>query len=251
MRLISLNLFPRPCMARLAICATLSTVAWVAPIQAQDMDAGAIEAATTTPYALFQYSTMTGSGNTITIGRVPVVNSSGATNYYDVTIEFTVSSTGTLALASGYPKITASPNLITAGFKAGKYVGPSTVLSGNAIINVSGPGVASGGATEWSLAAASGANAYTYPCSATWYVGTLTSNPLYSRLKAAGITSTAWSYGVIGAAGCALESYNWAPDGLIGLSQNGNTITIVSFSYDGTDYSTPRDQITYTPAATQ
>lgn len=198
MNIISSSLFSRRCMARLAMCTMFSTVAWVAPVQAQDMEAGAVEAATTTPYALFQYSTMTGSGNTITVGRVPVVNSSGATNYYDVTITFTVSSTGTLALASGYPQIAASPNLIVAGFKAGKYVGPSTVLSGDAIVNVSGPGVASGGATEWSLAAASGASSQTYPCSATWYVGALTSNPLYARIKKAGITSTAWSYGVVG-----------------------------------------------------
>jgi hypothetical protein len=156
-----------------------------------------------------------------------------------------VNSSGQLSIASS--QFVASPNLITARFKAGPYVGPSTVFGGNAKIVVSGPGVAPGGATEWSLASASGANVETYPCSATWYVSSsLTSNPLYSRIKAAGITSVAYSYGVIGSASCKFPNYNWAPNSLIGLSQTDNTITIVSFTYDGTDYSTSRDQITYT-----
>lgn len=234
--------------SRLAISAMVFTAAWGASAQAQTVEPDSVEpATTTTPYALFQYSSLTGSGNTINLTRVPTVNSSGVTSYYDVTITFTVSSSGQLAIASS--QFTPSPNLITAGFKAGPYVGPSTVLSGDAKIIVSGPGVASGGATEWSLAAASGANAKTYPCSATWYVGPLTSNPLYSRIQAAKITSTAYSYGVIGSGGCDTESGYWEPDSLIGLSQTGNTLTIVTFSYAGTeDHSTPYDQITYTPS---
>ncbi len=48
-----------------------------------------------------------------------------------------------------------------------------------------------------------------------WYVGPITSNPLYARLKAAGITYTAWSYGVTGGTGC----YGpWEADSIIGLS---------------------------------
>jgi hypothetical protein len=223
------------------------TAAWASVAHAQTDDAST-QALTTTPYSLFQYSTLTGLGNTIFAGRVPVANSTGTTKYYDVTIQFNVDSAGNLTLASGYPKVASSPTLIVSGFKAGKYVGPSNVLSGQAIINVSGPSVTSGGATQWSLAAGSGASVYTYPCSATWYVGPITSNPLYSRLKAAGITSTAWYYGVIGSSGCAPDSGHWYPDSLVGLSQTGNTITIVSFTYAGSqDHSTPQDQITYTP----
>lgn len=230
---------------RLAIL-LLPTVAWVGCLQAQTFEATSNEPATTvTPYALFQYASLTGSGNTINLTRVPTANSSGTISYYDVTIEFTVNSSGQLAIASGYPQITPSPSLITAGFKAGKYVGPSTILDGEMFVNVSGPGVTSGGATEWSLAAASGAADCTYPSTATWYVGALTSNPLYSRIKAAGITSTAWSYGVTGAANCYDD---WLTDTLIGVSQNGNTITIVSFTNDGTDHNTVQDTVTYTPA---
>jgi len=199
--------------------------------------------AQTPPYALLQYSTLTGSGNTITATWVPVVTSSGTT-YHDITLMFEVSSSGVLTLAPGYPQIAASPSNVVSSFKAGKYVGPSTILDGEALITVAGPGITVGGATEWSLSTTTGAAACTYPTTATWYVGPIASNPLAARLKAAGITSTAWYYGVSTG-----ECYgNWWTNGLIGVSQVGNTITFVSFSTDGTDYSEPRDQITYTVA---
>ena len=155
--------------------------------------------------------------------------------------------TGQLALASGYPKVIASPGLIESGFVPGEYAGPPNVLSGKALIDVSSPGVTAGGATKWSLSAASGSDAYTYPCGATWYVSPQTSNPFYSRIKNAGITSTAYAYGLIGSAGCQAESVYWYPNTLIALSQNGNTTSIYSYTWGGdTDYSTPVDQITYT-----
>ena len=67
----------------------------------------------------------------------------------------------------------------------------------------------------------------TYPSSATWYVGPIANSPLAARLKAAGITSTAWSYGVTGGEAC---YNNWPDNTLIGLSQTGNKLTIVSFT---------------------
>jgi len=193
------------------------------------------------PYALFQYSTLTGSGNTITAIRVPVATATG-TVYKNLTLQFAVGPGGGLTVAEGYPKVTVPPPPIVSSFRAGKYVGPSNVLNGEMIVNVNGPAVTNGGATEWSLAAASGAAGCTYPSSATWYVGPITSNPLYPRLKAAGITSTAWSYGVTGGEGC----YGpWEPDTIIGLSQIGNTLTIVSFTDNGVTKNLPFDEITY------
>lgn len=216
-------------------------------VQAQSEDSLTEQSAPAPPYALFQNSTITSSGNTITAVRVPVVLTA-KTVYENVTLSFEVDSSGNLTLVPGYPKVVPSPMPVAAGFKAGRYVGPSNVLGGAAIVRVSGPGVTNGGATEWSLAAAAGANVYTYPCSATWYVGPIANNPLYSRLKAAGISSTAWSYGVIGSSGCAADSNDWYARSLVGLSQTGNTLTIVSFTTAGSDSSTPRDQITYTLA---
>jgi len=204
-------------------------------------------AQTQPPYALFQYSTLTGSGNKITATQIPVVTAPGITVYVNATLQFDVDSNGNLTISSGFPQLSAAPTLLASSFKAGRYVGPSTVLGGKAIINVSGPGVSDGGATQWSLSAATGADASTYPGTATWYVGPISSNPFAARLSKAGITSTAWSYGVSSSQS---SMARFAQDTLIGVSQVGNTITFVSFttpfSSGSTDSNTPVDQITYT-----
>ena len=219
--------------------------AWTGVVHAQtEEDASGETTTAVPPYGAFQLSTLTGSGNTIVATRVPIVLA-GKTIYKNVTLAFAVDSSGNLTLAPGYPKFVPAANPIIAGFRAGRYVGPSNVLGGAAIITVSGPGVASGGATEWSIAAGAGASGCTYPSSATWYVGPITSNPLYPRLKAAGIASTAWSYGVTGGEEC---YGTWWDDTIIGVSQIGNALTIVSFTDNGITKNTPFDQITYTLA---
>jgi|HubBroStandDraft_1064217.scaffolds.fasta_scaffold214963_2 hypothetical protein len=198
---------------------------------------------------LFQYATLTGSGNTLTATNVPVVLSGGTTVYQNLTIQFNSDVNGNLSIASGYPQTTLAPALLTSSFQAGSYVGPSTVGNGAAGIAVSGPGVSSGGTTEWSLSA-SGTYSCNYPSSATWYVGPIANNPYAARLNTAGITSTAWSYGVLGNGPTCFPGNAWYAGSLVGLSQTGNAITIVSFSTDGSatsgDHSTPQDQITYT-----
>jgi hypothetical protein len=225
--------------ARFTVIAAILIAAQAFTLNAQEA------AALNPPYAQFTNSTLTSSVNTIVASWVPVVTAT-KTTYQNVTIVFNVDASGNLTIAPGYPQIVPAPSVIVSNFESGNYVGPSSVLGGNALITVSGPGVTSGGATEWSLAASTGANVCTYPTSATWYVGTLTNNPLYSRIKAAGITSTAWSYGIIGSGACSIDGGNFNTDALIGLSQIGNTITIVSFTTNGKDQSTPADLIPYT-----
>jgi hypothetical protein len=231
-------------LAALMMTLTFIVAAEAVVARAQSKDAASPQATTsTTPEAEFQYSTLTGSGNTMLATRVPAITSTGAAVYWDVTLLFDVDENGNLTLDPAYPQIVKSPNLITSHFQPGNYVGPSDILDGQALITVSGPGVGPGGTTEWTLAASPGAASCTYPSTATWYVGSLASNPLSARLKKAGITSTAYSYG-IGSGPC---YGNWENDSLLGFSQVGNTITIYSFSYAGTDdSSTPLAQITYT-----
>jgi hypothetical protein len=209
--------------------------------------------ATTAPttYAEFQYATLTGTTNTINATLVPVVTSSG-TVYKNLTFQVTVSSTGVITIVAGSPTVVASPTTQAAGFEAGTYVGPnfgSGSEYNGMLVTVSGPGVVAGGYTDWSLATASGATSTCpYLTSATWYVGspTSTNNPLYARLKKDGITSTAYSYGTAGDGGSGCEGAHWYQGTLIGVSQTGSAVTISSFTYDGTDYSTPQDQITFT-----
>ena len=182
------------------------------------------------PYALFERSTLTASGNTINAIQVPVVLASGITVYLNLSLQFLVDSTGNLTLASGYPQVTPSPILLTGSFVAGKYAEPS---NNKYTINVAGPGVLDGGLTQWTGAGSCG-------FTATWYTGPIASNPLAARLSKAGITSTAWSYGI--GAVCGLFPVNV---GLIGVSQVGNTLTFVSFT-NGGDSNLPIGQITYT-----
>jgi hypothetical protein len=204
------------------------------------------DASAPAPYAEFQYATVTGTSNVINVTMLPVVSSSGAITYKNLTLQFNVSSSGAITVASGSPKVVAAPVPQAANFLAGTYVGPSTVNGGENLITVSSPGGTAGGATEWSLAAPTGANSCTYPDSATWYVGPIASNPLASRLAKANITSTAYRYGILGSQPCVQSDY-WAAGNILGFSQTGNKLTIVSFSYGGTeDYSTPQAQITYT-----
>jgi len=194
------------------------------------------------PAVWFQYASLTGSGNIINVGRVPVTNSSGNIVYQDLILTFAANASGQLTLA-GAPKITPSLNPLTTVFKAGKYIAPSSIDFGAGFITVGGPGVLGGGLTEWTLSLPSGSYGCTAPTSAEWYVGPLASNPLAARLQAAKITSSAWSYGNGFAA---FQSSNWADNTLLGFSQVGNTITIASFTQNGVDHNLPVDQVTYT-----
>jgi hypothetical protein len=229
-------------IAVIAISAALSRV------HAQE-DEATLAATAPTTYAEFQYATLTGTTNTINATNVPVVTSTG-TVYKNLTFQVNVSSAGAVTIVAGSPTAVASPTTQSAGFKAGTYLGPSSLFSDNGLITVSGPGVTAGGATVWSLAAAPGANSCTYPSSATWYVGapTAANNPLAARLKKAGITSAAFNYGLLGVTASCYGGY-WDNGAILGLSQTGNSITIASFTLGGatgTDFSTPQSQITYT-----
>ena len=185
-----------------------------------------------------QDSTIVGAGKTLTINRVPVVNN-GQTTYQDLPITLAVGANGLLAI-SGKPVATISPSLDAGNFVAGTYQG-STGGDAN-LTALNGPGVTSGGATEWSLSLTSNGvcNDASTLCSATFYVGPVTSNPLYNRIKAAKITNTtAYSFGLSGGG-------NFGNGNLLGFAQTGNSFTVVDFSDTSGDHSTPQNQFTYT-----
>jgi hypothetical protein len=211
---------------------------------------GAVSAsAQAPPYGEFQYATITGSNNVINVTMLPVVTASGVV-YKNMTLQFEVSADGTVSLVPGTPTIVAAPTPQVSSFAAGTYVGPGVAGSNQTqVLTLVGPGVTTGGATEWSIKSSSTATGCTYPTSATFYVGPLASNPLYPRLQKAGITSTAYSYGVMGSQGCYTDGASdwWYQGNIVGVSQTGNALTIVTFTYaETTDYATPQGQITYT-----
>jgi hypothetical protein len=205
--------------------------------------------ATATPYAQLQYSTLSASGNTLNLTMVPVVQSNGVTVYKNLTIPLKVAetikgTTYTETVTAGAVTETTFPLTYVANFKAGPYTGPGGGKAQE--ITLVGPGVVVNGATEWSLSTTAGATGCTYPATATFYAGPLTSNPFYSRLKKAGITSTAYSYGLIGNGSNCFPGDAWYGGSIVGLAQTGNSLTIVSFTHAGTDdQSTPADEISY------
>ena len=218
------NLNPRRCTPLLATFVMILAAGGVLAPRAQ---------AQQPPYALFERSTLTASGNTINAIQVPVVLASGITVYLNLSLQFLVDSTGNLTLASGYPQVTPSPILLTGSFVAGKYAGGY----GSYTLNVTGPGVLDGGVTQWNNVGSCGQ-------AGSWYAGPIASNPLAARLNLAKITSTAWSYG-IGSA-CGLGN---APTYLMGVSQVGNTLTFVSFTDgSGIDHNLPQGQVVWTLA---
>ena len=148
---------------------------------------GAVVQAQTPPYGEFQYSTLTASGNTITATRVPLVLPT-ATVYRNVVVQFNVDASGTLTIPDGSLQILPSPVPFIGNFKAGDFVGPS--VNQDYLITVTGPGIASGGATNWALFTSPGASCGTAPNVANWYVfnGPMNKNPLYQRLQDAKIT---------------------------------------------------------------
>ena len=214
-------------------------------VHAQDQEED--EAAALTAYAQFQYATITGSTNILNVTMLPVVTAKG-TIYKNLTLKVNVDANGDVTFEA--PSIVNAKQILASSFKSGKYAGPSSVNDGKNQITVTGPGVVAGGTTVWSAVSSSDPSVCSNPVSGTWYVGPIANNPLAARLKKAGITSTAYSWGVAGnpngPGGCN-PGLNWSNGSILGVSQTGNSITFSSFTSDASfDKNYPVDQITYT-----
>lgn len=188
-----------------------------------------------------QGASISAAGNTIVAARVPVQVGTGAVKYFDVKITLTGTATGstpTGVTVSGSSSPSATIN--TSGFSAGKYVDGN----GN-VYYVNGPGVGPGGSTSWALTGSTWKTGC-QPLSATWYTDTGTNNPEAARLTTAGISTTAYNFGVLGSSSqCGT---NWYSGTLVGASHAGNAIVISSFTWAGSkDYKTPVDTITLIP----
>ena len=86
-----------------------------------------------------------------------------------------------------------SPTLTVGTFKAGNYKDGY----GN-VYNVTGPGAASGGRTNWAiLLTKTGSTCSSCSLSGSWTTGAITGHPLETILKEQGITSTAYSWGMV------------------------------------------------------
>lgn len=198
------------------------------------------DASTTTPSdsAYFQNATIVGTTNSISITDLPVT-ANGKTYYWNLTLPFDVGTYG--HVMTGLLEETKSPIFLDSAFKAGAMK-----------IALAGPSVWNNAYTQWTISAASGAYSCTYPDSGAFYVvPSITLNPIYNtRLKPAGITSNASYYGTGSSTLQCSPDLNWPPNGIIGVSQVGSTLKILSFSSwtDGklVDHNSQVDEITYT-----
>jgi len=196
--------------------------------------------------AQFQYGTLTATTNSISATYVPITTASGTLTYENLTIPFSLylDSQGNVQAEAETITSVPAPLPMTDGFVAGNYYGPGSTTA--QLITLSGPGVTLNGATEWTVSATPGYTGCPYPFSASFYVGPLEDNPNYPNIESAGITSTAFSYGVEGNQPCSPDNtYIWRTGSILGFSQTGNTLTIVSFDDNGNGDS-PTDTIPYT-----
>ncbi len=190
--------------------------------------------AATTPTVYLDYGNVVTAGSLLHATRVPILTSTGVVIYKDVTIQFLTNGAGTLTFTSiQQPSLPIAPNL-----SQGIYYLPGFPTFG---LQVTGPGP--GGI--WTIAAAP---KYNPACGGPMTVSAYTTaNPNYARLQRAGIKPDPNTlYGVIGAPTASgsycpfQDSYVWTQGSLVGVQQSGSSISIESYSYDGSsDRATP------------
>jgi len=176
------------------------------------------------PDMLLQSANVSGSGNTLNVTRVPVRDSTGKVTYKDIELSFDVSNTGVVTLGPGSPVVTTSPSLNVAAFRAGIYKD-----SLKRHVQVSGPSVLAGGRTGWTISWIDPTAGNHF--NATWATGAVTGHPNETTLKAYGITTTAYSWGVIGSNNHVFLS-GWYPSYVFGAAQTGDTLTLHYFESD-------------------
>lgn len=177
--------------------------------------------------ALLQLGTTQGLGNNLGITRIPVLDANGAVKYYDVTIAFSVDSTGHLTVNSTATKIVLSPNLAVGAFVPGIYNGgPSRCPH-----TVGAPGILGGGRISGSIAD-SDCGLLSLAFNASWVSGPITGHPNEAVLRAAGISFQGYSWGILGDVGQDWQDLGWKPGDIIGVVQSGQQLNIHNFGND-------------------
>ena len=158
---------------------------------------GASLAVAAVPALFLEQSSITGASDIIKASRVPVRNAAGAIKYYEIEMKFQIDAAGLPVLAPLYPVIGPSPNLTVGAFKAGKYKDTY-----DNVYTVSGPGAAAGGRTTWAIQLTKlGTSCPSCAInSGSWTTGAIAGHPIQPVLTAQGITSTAYSWGIVNAA---------------------------------------------------
>ena len=184
-----------------------------------------------TPTMQSQSATLSGASNQVVITRVPITNQFGVVKYWDIQLQFTLDPlTGKPSVSTGFPTVVTSPSITVGNFKPGTYRD-----SLGRKYTVGGPNVAAGGRTSWSLASVPSASGLSV--SVAWTTGPIVGHPNQASLNARAITSTAFSWGTMGASNDAdlgrsspFYVFTWTNGSVVGASQTGNTLSLHLFS---------------------
>ena len=135
--------------------------------------------------------------------------------------------TGTPTLTPLFPTIVTSPSVAVGNFKPGTYKDGL----GNKY-TVGGPNIVAGGRTSWSISMVPNLDGKFF--NAAWTTGPITGHPNQASLTARTITSTAFSWGVIGSngqwsSGDPFFVSTWPQGSVVGASQTGNSLALHLF----------------------
>jgi hypothetical protein len=183
------------------------------------------------PALFMQSATIKGAANALTLRRVPVQDADGKITYKDISMRFDVDAFGNVTLNTDSVKITPSPTLKVGEFKQRTYNGYSACLGcGSTTFNVGSPGVGNGGRISGSIQRVTTREDDVF--SASWTSGPIAGHPHEAKLNEAGITSTAYNWGVMGTAGSHTQNSGWKAGDIIGAVQAGSNLTLVNFGND-------------------
>ena len=181
-----------------------------------------------------QQATINGAADAVTLTRVPVRKADGSIIYKDISLFFNVDSVGNVTLPPTFVQITPSPTINVGAFKPGAYSGYMVFTycppDSNDDFTVGSPGVGSGGRISGSIQRVTCSSGNVFH--ASWTSGPITGHPLQAQLNAAGITSTAYNWGVMGTAGNQTVVSGWKAGDIIGAVQTGNQLSLVNFGVD-------------------
>ena len=179
-----------------------------------------------TPTMQAESATLSGASNTVVITRVPTTTATGAVKYWNVTLQFNIDGvTGTPTLTPLFPTIVSSPSVAVGNFKPGTYKD-----SKGEKYTVGGPNIVAGGRTSWSISMAPNLAGKFF--NAAWTTGPITGHPNQASLTARTITSTAFSWGVVGANSASINDvfWVWQQGAVTGASQTGNSLALHLFN---------------------
>jgi hypothetical protein len=176
-------------------------------------------AAQADPSIKLDQGAIVGADDTISATRIPVTSASGRISYVDITLPFLVDGTGRVTLNTAGVTIVPSPRVLVGAFRAGRYLsgGGTEYLVGTP---GTGPG---GGRVTTSIQAITSTT-----LSANWVSGPIAGHPYEARLRAANITSTAQTWGIVQSSSSSILP----PGAIIGAVQSGDQLTLTSFGSD-------------------